>query len=71
MNVDELAHAAGLVVSTVRLYQSRGLLPPPTKRGRVGWYGPDHLARLRLIADLQERGFSLAAIRELVRPLLR
>ena len=66
MTVDELAQQAGLVVSTVRLYQNRGLLHPPTKRGRVGWYDDGHLARLRLIGDLQERGFSLAAIRELV-----
>lgn len=66
LTVDELAQAAGVVVSTVRLYQHRGLLPPPTKRGRVGWYDQHHLARLRLIGDLQDRGFSLAAIRELV-----
>lgn len=66
MTVDELARRAGLVVSTVRLYQHRGLLAPPEKRGRVGWYGPDHLRRLRLIGELQERGYSLAAIKDLV-----
>jgi DNA-binding transcriptional MerR regulator len=71
MTIDELARAAGLVVSTVRLYQTRRLLPPPERRGRVGWYGPDHLARLRVIAQLQERGFSLAAIKELVEGLDR
>lgn len=66
MTIDELARAAGVVVSTVRLYQNRRLLPPPQRRGRVGWYGPEHLRRLRFIAQLQERGFSLAAIRELL-----
>ncbi|MBI2711063.1 MAG: MerR family transcriptional regulator [Actinobacteria bacterium] len=66
MTVDELARAANLMVSTVRLYQHRGLLPPPTKRGRIAWYGEPHLNRLRLIASLQVRGFSLASIRELV-----
>jgi DNA-binding transcriptional MerR regulator len=66
MTIDEVARAAGLVVSTVRLYQNRGLLPPPVKRGRVGYYGDGHLARLRLIDQLQSRGFSLAAIRELL-----
>jgi DNA-binding transcriptional MerR regulator len=30
--------------------------------GRVGYYDEGHLARLRYIASLQERGFSLAAI---------
>jgi len=62
--VDQLAHEAGLPVSTVRMYQSKRLLPPPVKRGRVGFYGEEHRARLRAIASLQERGFSLAAIRE-------
>ena len=66
MTIDELARAAGLVVSTVRLYQNRGLLAPPVKRGRVGYYGAVHLGRLRLIAQLQERGFSLAGIKELL-----
>ncbi len=65
LTVDELARAAGTVVSTVRLYQNKGLLPPPRKRGRVGYYGSGHLDRLRAIAGLQERGFSLAGIREL------
>src|SRR5436190_18892985 len=63
--IDELARAAGTKVSTIRLYQQRGLLPPPTIEGRVGYYDDTHLARLRLVADLQQRGFSLAAIREL------
>ena len=63
--IDELARAAGTKVSTIRLYQQRGLLPPPTIEGRIGYYDDDHLARLRLVADLQQRGFSLAAIREL------
>jgi DNA-binding transcriptional MerR regulator len=66
MTIDEVARSAGVVTSTVRLYQNRGLLPPPVRRGRVGYYGAGHLARLRLIAQLQERGFSLAGIKQLV-----
>lgn len=66
MSVDELARAAGTLSSTVRLYQNRGLLPPPRRQGRRAVYGPLHLDRLRLIAELQERGHSLAGIRELV-----
>jgi DNA-binding transcriptional MerR regulator len=66
LTVDELARRAGTVSSTVRLYQSRGLLPPPTRMGRMAFYGPGHLARMRLIDQLQARGFSLAAIKDLV-----
>ena len=63
LTVDELAREVGLPTSTIRLYQNRGLLPPPERRGRVGYYGPHHRDRLRLIAHLQDRGFSLAAIK--------
>jgi DNA-binding transcriptional MerR regulator len=64
--IEELAQRAGTRASTVRLYQSRGLLPPPTIRGRVGYYSTAHLARLRVIHRLQGRGFSLAAIQDLL-----
>ena len=66
MTIDELARVADLVVSTVRLYQNRGLLQAPTKRGRVGYYDEGHLSRLRLISGMQDRGFSLAGIKELL-----
>lgn len=64
--IDQLAHDAGLPVSTIRMYQQRGLTDPPEKRGRVGYYGEAHRERLRLIGQLQDRGFSLAAIKEAV-----
>jgi len=64
--VDDLARAAGTTARNVRLYQERGLLPPPRLAGRVGWYDDSHLARLRLITRLLDRGFSLANIAELL-----
>lgn len=64
--VDELAQDASIPTSTVRMYQNRGLLAPPTKRGRVGIYDSSHRSRLSLIASLQDRGFSLAAIKDVV-----
>lgn len=66
MTIDELARRAGTTSRNVRAYQERGLLPPPAREGRVGVYGEGHLARLRLIANLSERGFSLAAIAALL-----
>lgn len=65
MTIDELARRAGVTTRNVRAYQERGLLPPPTVRGRVGYYGDAHLARLRHIGELSERGFSLSSIRQL------
>jgi DNA-binding transcriptional MerR regulator len=66
MTIDELAQAAGTTVRNVRVYQDRGLLPPPQRRGRLGLYGPDHLRRLRLVLRMLGRGYPLAAIRELL-----
>ncbi len=66
LRIDDLARAVGIATTTVRLYQSKGLLPPPRLEGRTGWYGPHHLARLRLIGRLQGDGFSLAGIARLL-----
>ena len=66
LTIDELARTAGTTVRNVRVYQDRGLLPPPERRGRVGLYGPDHLRRLRLVLRMLDRGYPLAAIRELI-----
>jgi DNA-binding transcriptional MerR regulator len=66
LTVDELARWVDLPVRTIREYQTMGLLPPPRRRGRVGIYGASHLTWLRLIARLQERGYSLAGIRDLL-----
>ena len=64
--VDDLAGRAGLPVRTIREYQTMGLVPPPRKRGRIGLYSQAHLARLHLIGRLQERGYSLAGIGDLL-----
>jgi DNA-binding transcriptional MerR regulator len=64
--IDELARTFELPVSTLRMYQHRGLLPAPERRGRVAYYGDEHANRLRMLVALQERGFSLAAIKELL-----
>lgn len=65
LTVEALATQADTRTSTIRMYQSRGLLDPPGMRGRVGYYTQAHLDRLKAIARLQERGYSLAAIKEL------
>lgn len=63
--IDDLARAAGTTVRNVRAYQDRGLLAPPKRQGRVALYDETHLARLRLIGQLLDRGYSLGVIREL------
>lgn len=64
--VDDLARMSGMTVRNIREHQSRGLLPAPTVRGRVGFYGPEHLARLEQIKRLQAEGFTLESIRRML-----
>lgn len=64
--VEELASACGVSVDTVRYYQSRDLLPPPAREGRVAVYGAEHAARIREIRALQAKGLSLAVIARVV-----
>jgi DNA-binding transcriptional MerR regulator len=66
MTIEDLAAASGMTVRNIRAHRGRGLLPAPEVRDRVGYYGPDHLARLRLIAEMQAQGFNLKAIERLL-----
>jgi DNA-binding transcriptional MerR regulator len=66
LTIEQLAAEVGMSVRNIRNHHSRGLLPAPEVRARVGYYGADHVARLRLILDLQADGFNLAAIERLM-----
>ncbi len=66
LTIDELAGETGLTARNIRAYQSRGLLPPPELRARTGYYGEEHVARLRQIRELQSEGFNLEAIKRLL-----
>lgn len=64
--IDELARACDTTVRNIRAYQDRGLLSPPELRGRKGYYFNSHLARLRVISGLLDRGYSLSSIKDLI-----
>ncbi|KNB49066.1 hypothetical protein AC230_27400 [Streptomyces caatingaensis] len=64
--IEDLAHRSGATVRTIRAYLDRGLLPKPERRGRANVYGENHLARLRQIGGLLDRGYTLASIKELL-----
>src|SRR3954454_14471528 len=66
LTIEQLAARTGLTVRNIRSHVTRGLLPAPYLRGRTGFYGPEHVARLQPITGLQQQGFNLAAIRSLV-----
>jgi DNA-binding transcriptional MerR regulator len=62
LTIEELSARVGMSARNIRAHRSRGLLPPPVMRGRVGLYSGVHIARLQLIKTLQEFGFNLTAI---------
>jgi DNA-binding transcriptional MerR regulator len=62
LTLDELTNRVGMSVRNVRFYTTKGLVPPPIRRGRSGYYTPDHVARLELVQELQGHGFTLSAI---------
>jgi DNA-binding transcriptional MerR regulator len=62
----ELAARSGVSVRTIRFYQSVDVLPRPDRQGRAAVYREKHLERLRLIAELRDRGLTLSAIRHLL-----
>jgi DNA-binding transcriptional MerR regulator len=66
LTIEELAVQTGMTVRNIRSHRARGLLPAPEVRDRVGYYGPQHLARLRTIQELQSEGFNLKGIERLL-----
>ena len=66
LTIDDLAREVGLSVRNLRSHQARGLLPPPEVRKRVGYYGPEHVARVRLVQELQAEGMKLEGIKRLL-----
>lgn len=66
LTLDELTNRVGMSVRTIRFYTSKGLVPPPLRRGRSGYYTAEHIARLELVQELQSHGLTLSAIEKYV-----
>src|SRR3954447_607175 len=66
LTIDQVAQSTGMTARNIRARQSRGLLPPPQVRARTGYYGADHVARIKLIQEMQAEGYNLKAIERLV-----
>ena len=66
LTLDELTERVAMSVRNIRFYTTKGLVPPPLRRGRSGYYTADHVARLQLVQELQSHGFTLSAIERYV-----
>ncbi|MES1945307.1 transcriptional regulator [Salinisphaera sp. PC39] len=66
--IGEVARRSGCIASTIRYYERIGLLPP-ARRGDNGYryYDDRDLERLEFVTRARALGFSVAAIRSLLR----
>ena len=64
--IDDLARETGTTVRNIRSLHTRGLLPPPAIRARTGYYGREHVKRVRMILAMQTEGLQLKAIERLL-----
>jgi DNA-binding transcriptional MerR regulator len=69
LTVDQLAAKVGMTVRNVRAYAGRGLIPPPRLVGRTGYYGTEHVARLTLVRELLDKGYTLTAVERMLADL--
>ena len=67
MRIGELAGISGVAASTLRFYESNGLLPAPRRAGN-GYrdYPEDTLERIGMIRLAQSLGFNLEQIRKVL-----
>lgn len=65
--IGDLARETGVKITTIRFYESIGLVgePPRTAAGRRV-YGEPHVRRLNFIRHARDLGFEVEAIRELL-----
>lgn len=67
-SIGDLASLTGTNVRTIRYYETVGLLPePPRTSGNQRVYAEPHRRRLAFIRHARDMGFSMEAIRDLLR----
>lgn len=66
LSISEVGEATGLQSSALRYYERVGLISPQARLGGRRHYTPSVLQRLAVIALLQEVGFTIGEIAELI-----
>ncbi len=67
LSISEVGETTGLPSSALRYYERVGLLSPKARIGGRRHYTPDVLQRLAIIGLLQEVGFTISEIGDLLR----
>lgn len=70
LSVGEVARRAGLLPTTLRYYESIGLLPNPTRDNGRRCYDESIFERLDMLQTAQQAGFTLAEIKVLFDEIL-
>lgn len=65
MSIGELARRAGVRASTVRYYESQGVLPAPRRVNGRRVYGSESLARVEVALYARSVGFSVREVKRL------
>ena len=70
LSIGEVARRAGMLPTTLRYYESIGLLPPPIRENGARRYDASVFQRLEMIQTAQQAGFTLAEVRLLFDEIL-
>ena len=70
LSIGEVARQAGMLPTTLRYYESIGLLPDPLRESGARRYNPDVFQRLEMIRTAQQAGFTLSEVRVLFDEIL-
>lgn len=66
MKIGEVTKKTGLPASTLRYYESVGLLPKPAREGGQRAYGPSVLDHIALVEVAKAAGFTVSEMRQLL-----
>ncbi|MEZ4287916.1 MAG: MerR family transcriptional regulator [Polyangiales bacterium] len=69
--IDELAAETGVPSRTIRFYQSKGVLRPPQREGRIAYYDHSHIEQLKRVGELKDKGLTIRAVRDLLNRIER
>lgn len=70
LSIGEVARQVGMLPTTLRYYESIGLLPNPTRENGRRCYDAAIFQRLEMIQTAQQAGFTLAEVRVLFDEIL-
>ncbi|WDE02610.1 MerR family transcriptional regulator [Thalassomonas actiniarum] len=66
MFIGEVSKNTGLSIKAIRLYEEKGLIPAPKRRGRYRVYAASDVEVLRLIFEAKRLGVTLARLKNVI-----